>query len=422
MKPITKFTAGIVTGIAFLLGAATGGLADGVLQEITVGIRPLQYYFNGTLAENNNGLYFNGVKHVPLGFIYEGTTYVPLRFVAEGLGQEVGYDGKKNIIWVGTKPELNEKGSSSGQETKTPVSQNDKTPEAYLGITTGELVKILGQPARKDQGAYGFDWWVYNQDLSNYLQVGVKNDQVVAFYTNSRQWSTHNIKLGTERDTVIRQLKLADKVQANYDGISYTFSMPAETFKKRALIIQDQLVTEFFFDIHDGGKLTAVQVTDLETFLRSDFSYSVSISYASGKKLPEKPRLSPEQQEAVTKAYERQIFDLANSARVQRGLPPLEWNEEAASVARSHSKDMLSNNFFSHTSPNTGSMGDRLKKAGINYRTAGENIAYGQSDSINAHEGWMNSPGHRQNILSKDFKTLGVGVAGKYYTQNFVTY
>lgn len=422
MKPITKFTAGIVTGIAFLLGAATGGLADGVLQEITVGIRPLQYYFNGTLAENNNGLYFNGVKHVPLGFIYEGTTYVPLRFVAEGLGQEVGYDGKKNIIWVGTKPELNEKGSSSGQETKTPVSQNDKTPEAYLGITTGELVKILGQPARKDQGAYGFDWWVYNQDFSNYLQVGVKNDQVVAFYTNSRQWSTHNIKLGTERDTVIRQLKLADKVQANYDGISYTFSMPAETFKKRALIIQDQLVTEFFFDIHDGGKLTAVQVTDLETFLRSDFSYSVSISYASGKKLPEKPRLSPEQQEAVTKAYERQIFDLANSARVQRGLPPLEWNEEAASVARSHSKDMLSNNFFSHTSPNTGSMGDRLKKAGINYRTAGENIAYGQSDSINAHEGWMNSPGHRQNILSKDFKTLGVGVAGKYYTQNFVTY
>jgi uncharacterized protein YkwD len=422
VKPITKFAAGILTGIALSVGAATGGLAGGILQEITVGIRPFQYYFNGTLAENTNGLYFNGVKNVPLGFIYEGTTYVPLRFVAESMGQEVGYDGENNIIWVGVQPELNQTGSLPAGKTQPTVSQNEKTPEAYLGISAGELVKILGQPARKDPGEYGFDWWIYNRDYSNYLQVGVKDDKVVAFYTNSRHWNTNSIKLGTERNTVIQQLKITDKVHANYDGISYTFSIPAETFKQRALKVEDQLVTEFFFDLHDGQKLTAVQVTDLETFLQSDLNYSVSISYSGTKKLPEKPQLSQAQLETVIKAYERQIFDLANSVRVQRGLPPLEWNEEAATVARAHSKDMLKNNFFSHTSPNTGSMGNRLKKAGINYRTAGENIAYGQSDSINAHEGWMNSLGHRQNILNKDFKTLGVGVAGKYYTQNFVTY
>ncbi|HHY60717.1 MAG TPA: hypothetical protein GX504_08870, partial [Clostridia bacterium] len=109
-------------------------------------------------------------------------------------------------------------------------------------------------------------------------------------------------------------------------------------------------------------------------------------------------------------------------ARVQRGLPALEWNEEAAAVARDHSRDMRQTNFFSHNSPNTGTMADRLKKAGINYRAAGENIAFGQADAIHAHEGWMNSQGHRQNILNPEFKTLGVGVAGKYYTQNFVTY
>lgn len=422
MKPITKFAAGLLTGIALTVGAATGGLAGGVFQEITVGIRPFQYYFNGTLAENTGGMYFNGVKNVPLGFIYEGTTYVPLRFVGENLGQEVGYDGENNIIWVGNKPELNQSGSTPAQETQKPISHNDKSPEAYLGITTGELVKKLGQPARKDPGEYGFDWWIYNRDYTDYLQVGVKDDQVVAFYTNSRQWSTNDIKLGTVRNKVIQQLKLTDKIQANYDGISYTFSIPADTFNKRALKIDDQVVTEFFFDLHDGQKLTAVQITDLETFLHSDLNYSASISYSGNKKLPEKPRLSQAQQEAVMKAYEKQIFDLANSVRAQRGLPLLEWNEEAASTARAHSKDMLDNNFFSHTSPNTGSMGNRLKKAGINYRTAGENIAYGQSDSINAHEGWMNSLGHRQNILNKDFKTLGVGVAGKYYTQNFVTY
>ncbi|HHW07817.1 MAG TPA: hypothetical protein GXX34_09895 [Clostridia bacterium] len=366
-------------------------------------------------------MYYNGMKNVPLGFIYEGTTYVPLRFVAENLGLEVGYDGKKNTIWVGSQPSDKETGNLPAGDMKTGVSQNDKAVEAYLGMTRGQLVQVLGEPARVDPGPYGFDWWIYNQDYAHYLQVGVQGDRVVAFYTNSRQWSIDGIKLGTERDTVVRKLQLTGKVQASYDDISYTFSLPAQTFKQRALRIDGQVVTEFFFDTHDGEKLTAVQVTDLTTFLQSDFNYSVNISYPSNKKLPDKPKLTPDQQEAMERAYERQVFDLANSARVQRGLPALEWNEEAAAVARAHSRDMLHTNFFSHHSPNTGSMGDRLQKAGINYQAAGENIAFGQSDAINAHEGWMNSSGHRQNILNPDFKTLGVGVAGKYYTQNFVT-
>lgn len=421
MKAVPKFLAGLLTGIVLTVGAAHGGLAGEAWQEIKVSIRPLQYYFNGVPHQNTSGLYFNGIKNVPLGFIYEGTTYVPLRFMAEGLGQEVGYDGEKNLIWVGTPPE--QAGEQiPAQETPTMAIPAEKRVEAYLGLSPEQLVKALGEPQRKEPGAYGFDWWIYNKDYTNYLQVGVKGDKVVALYTNSRNWQAGNVKLGTERNTVIQQLKLTNKVRADYEGISYTFSIPADTFQKRALKIEDRVVTEFFFDLHDRHRLTAVQVTDLETFLRSDLNYSASITYTGTKKLPEKPRLSQAQQEAVAKAYERQILDLANSARVQRGLSPLEWNEEAAAVARSHSKDMLDNNFFSHTSPNTGTMGDRLQKAGVAYRTAGENIAYGQSDSINAHESWMNSPGHRQNILNKDFKTLGVGVAGKYYTQNFVTY
>jgi len=422
MKPAIKFAAGVAIGIALVFGAITGGPASGVWREILVAVRPLQYYFHGTAAETNNGMYFNGVKNVPLGFIYEGTTYVPLRFVAENLGLEVGYDGQKNIIWVGSPPGDKETGSLPVGEKKTSVSENERAVEAYLGMTTGELVKVLGPPARVDPGAYGFYWWIYNQDYTNYLQVGVKDDRVVAFYTNSRQWSIHGLKLGTERKTVVRQFHLTDQVQADYDGISYTFAIPAQIFKERALKIDGQVVTEFFFDIHDGEKLTAVQVTDLATFLQSDFNYSVNISYPSNKKLPDKPKLTPDQQEAVERAYERQVFDLANSARVQRGLPALEWNEEAAAVARDHSRDMRQTNFFSHNSPNTGTMADRLKKAGINYRAAGENIAFGQADAIHAHEGWMNSQGHRQNILNPEFKTLGVGVAGKYYTQNFVTY
>jgi uncharacterized protein YkwD len=61
-----------------------------------------------------------------------------------------------------------------------------------------------------------------------------------------------------------------------------------------------------------------------------------------------------------------------------------------------------------------------LTRSGITYKSAGENIAMGQFDAIEAHEGWMNSLGHRENILNKDFTMLGVGAKGEYYTQNFI--
>ncbi|GAE89948.1 hypothetical protein JCM21531_3523 [Acetivibrio straminisolvens JCM 21531] len=100
-------------------------------------------------------------------------------------------------------------------------------------------------------------------------------------------------------------------------------------------------------------------------------------------------------------------------------------DDEIAKVAWAHSKDMIINDFFSHNNLHGESPFDRMKKAGITYSSAGENIAIGQIDAIYAHEAWMNSPGHRANILGK-FERLGVGVymgddEKITYTQNFYT-
>ena len=127
-------------------------------------------------------------------------------------------------------------------------------------------------------------------------------------------------------------------------------------------------------------------------------------------------------------AMEVEAFNLVNQQRVNNGLAALTMNEEVRAVARSHSQDMVDRHFFSHTNPDGDSPFDRLADAGITYSWAGENIAMNQGYSNPAETavtGWMESTGHRENILRSQFTQTGMGVAestdGEYYfTQVFI--
>lgn len=121
---------------------------------------------------------------------------------------------------------------------------------------------------------------------------------------------------------------------------------------------------------------------------------------------------------------EQQILDLTNAERTKLGLKPLKWNEELAKLARAHSQDMVDRNFFSHENPDGKSPFDRMREAGIDYRISAENIAAGQASPEKAVAEWMNSEGHRKNILKPELEELGVGIArggkyGIYWTQTF---
>lgn len=125
-------------------------------------------------------------------------------------------------------------------------------------------------------------------------------------------------------------------------------------------------------------------------------------------------------------AWEREVFDLVNEIRVENGLAEFEYDDTLADVARAHSQDMIDRNFFDHYNPDGASPFDRMKAAGIRYTMAAENIAAGYPSPESVVEGWMNSPGHRANILSGN-KYLGVGLAlgggyGYYWTQCFAKY
>ncbi|NLP29582.1 MAG: hypothetical protein GX363_00440 [Clostridiales bacterium] len=139
---------------------------------------------------------------------------------------------------------------------------------------------------------------------------------------------------------------------------------------------------------------------------------------------PQKPE-PPANEAAATGSYEAKVVDLVNKERAAQGLSPLKYNAELSKVARVKAEDMRDKNYFSHTSPTYGSPFDMMKSFGIKYRAAGENIAKGYRTPESVMDGWMNSPGHKANIMSPDFTEIGVGYVTDsrgtgYWVQMFI--
>lgn len=119
---------------------------------------------------------------------------------------------------------------------------------------------------------------------------------------------------------------------------------------------------------------------------------------------------------------EAEVIRLVNVERQKAGLKPLTQNWELSRVARIKSQDMMNNKYFNHNSPTYGTPFNMMKNFGITYKSAGENIAKGQTTPAAVMKAWMNSSGHRANILSKNFTQIGVGYEpnGNYWTQQFI--
>ena len=126
------------------------------------------------------------------------------------------------------------------------------------------------------------------------------------------------------------------------------------------------------------------------------------------------------------KNVENEVLALVNQERANQGIQPLKMDWELERVARTKSEDMAQKGYFSHQSPTYGSPFDMMKHFGITYKTAGENIASGQTTAQDVMNSWMNSSGHRANILKADYTHIGVGYyrGGSYghmWTQMFIS-
>ncbi|WP_028392319.1 CAP domain-containing protein [Bacillus cihuensis] len=272
-----------------------------------------------------------------------------------------------------------------------------------LGDSKTDVESQIGAPKRSSLNEYGVDWHTYHENYQNFFMVAYDDQgKVAGLYTNQDLISSkQGLKLGAAKDTVLSQLgKPLTKIQKGF--AFYQINNPEyDTFH-----IEKSYVT-VFYDKHENNTVTALQIISdkLEANKKEFF----------GEPSPE-----------LEEGFEYQLFDLTNASRVNHGLSVLSWNEAVRKTARDHSNDMAVHNYFNHTNLDGESPFDRMEADAITFRMAGENLAAGQQSSIFAHEGLMNSLGHRENKLRPEYQELGVGVdfnseSRPYFTENYVT-
>ncbi|MFJ6655247.1 sigma-70 family RNA polymerase sigma factor [Streptomyces sp. NPDC091377] len=140
---------------------------------------------------------------------------------------------------------------------------------------------------------------------------------------------------------------------------------------------------------------------------------------------PVRPAPPPAPTQAPPSSFAGQVLELVNAERAEAGCSPVRQNGTLATAAQRHSADMAARDFFDHTNPDGADPGDRMTAAGYRWSTYAENIARGQQSAAAVMDGWMNSPGHRANILNCSVKEMGLGVhegsGGPWWTQVFGT-
>jgi uncharacterized protein YkwD len=287
-------------------------------------------------------------------------------------------------------------------ELTPPTEQVFSINNIELGNTKEDIDHNLGKANRSSLNEYGTNWQAYHEDYHNFFMVMYDDSNKAAgLFTNQDLIaSTNGIKIGSSKETV--RAKLGEPITKIQKG--FTVYQLQENSDNDVFLLDGTYVT-IFYDKHEENTVTAMQLVS------KDFEQQKTDFYTKATT-------------ALKEGFEYQLFDLTNAARVQHQLPILTWDEHVRGTARKHSTDMAVNNYFDHTNLEGESPFDRMKEDDVRFHLAGENLAYGQFSSIFAHEGLMNSLGHRKNILREDYEYLGVGVAFNdesqpYYTQNF---
>jgi len=285
--------------------------------------------------------------------IINGRVMVPLRAISATFGADTTWNADTRTVTITHIPYV-----------RNFVTVGDVT--ITIRDTLADVEEQLGRADRIDMSVYDFDWHVFNSDLTRLIIVGVRDDVVVAVYTNARRFES---SIG------------------NYGEVNNTIHLPIRT---RNSVPENTVIT----DLNNRNLVYAV-------FIRCN---SVRLN-------------SHVDTQALARGFEKQFFDVQNAFRVNNGRRALIWSDGASVAARLHSEDMNSGGFLSHVGSDGSRVPDRLRKQDVRFRSSSENaqtIGGGDIASINAFfalNRFANSErGHRENLINERFTHTGIGI------------
>jgi len=341
--------------------------------------------------------------------LVQGRTMVPVRFIAEAFGAIVNWDDTTRVV------------SISGVES-VKVADNTSPPTANengtlsIGMPSSQLLTMLGVPDRTETSIYGFDWWVYNRFAGGVILAGVRNNSLVVFYTDSPTWTIGGVSPGASFASLSSVHSFATSVRIDFGNTQFTINLDEKTLSERPIVHRDDNVHLFYLDTAKNREVSAIKIMDVRSFLATIQWRPLS----QGQPDFGVPNLTEAQKRIAFDGQERIMLDLVNSYRRRNNLNTLLPHALLAQVSREHSRDMLVNDYFAHESLDDLNPSQRISRANIEFRIAGENLAKGMPDAIGAHHGLLNSPGHRRIIETAAFTHLGIGIVERHYTQKFI--
>lgn len=359
--------------------------------EFSHPVNPYAINYGYILLTDEDGTIYDG-SDIKISLKNDHTILIKPNFI-------LGYDRNK-MYYIHLEPTLHStEGQDLNKEYIIPfIVETDYEDDLTLSdISTGDsldkLIGILGEPDRIDLSGKDYNWYIYNQDYNNYMQIGIYENKVISIYSARESLlPDYGINRGMRMEEVEDILSNERKYENGYENV-YKY------------VKGDNIIT-FYYDFFKDNELIGIWIEDLD--------YS----------------LYPDLTDEVMSDFEKQVFDLANVARAQNGLKPYLWNEEAANTARKHSDDMAKHGYTGHYDIMGRGPKERAEDDNLDFRNLAENVAGGYPSAIEVHHGWMESEGHRNNILTF-LKELGVGSAlssyndyfgyRPYYTQLFIT-
>jgi len=267
--------------------------------------------------------------------------------------------------------------------------------------------EVASPSAERLNSEYNMTWNIPTLDYSRFYLEGTSQGQVVGRYDTRKYQTLYQIQIG----------------QATSQNVKAIYGEPIQTIQKGNTLYRQSYKNQYGNETHGTYLIGDEYVTFFYDNMRNNIVRSVTAVKTTVEE--SKPGFyKASQANNYRDDLERMIAHLINETRVSEGLHPLIYTPSYNSIARAHSTEMATYNYFSHTDRNGNSALQRMMNGGLQFYHYGENLAYGQYSAIYAHESLMNSDGHRRNILSNNFTHVFVGVAfnsknAPYFTINF---